>query len=469
MNPISVRTMKTWLNTKVLALLLPLIACSGLAQSWKTVDDFTYGPGGSAGARAAFATDSGEIYVAGFGSIDGTTHALVRRAGEKQMTWTTLDDFVYGSMNTQCWGVHVTPTGIILAAIRASTNGLLNGEWIIRRSTDHGVTWQTVDDIASPGGAMVPVSLASDPFGAVYALGYSSTTNQPGSSWVVRVSTDAGQTWHTGGDINSAGVPWQMISLSSNLFAVGNQDDGNGNPQWVARRSRNGGSDWETLDLYQDSWRSVAIGIGADAVGNLYVVGSSTPYSGGPVDWLVRRAEPGGINWVTSDIFEAGNASVGRAVDIDKEGNGYVTGQVGTGATGHMVTRQYSATTGQWTTSDDFSFASNGPALGCAVVIGSGSNVFVAGIAVTTNTHWIVRQLPGLQIQTPPQLQISYAANLVSVSWPTSATNYILETSSNLGTLNNWTPVSDTPQIVGEQFMLTFGATNSAQYFRLTR
>jgi hypothetical protein len=462
-----------------LTTLVLILGWCGLAQNWQTVDDFTYGPGGAGNARAVVVSASGDVYVAGAGGPAGLDHAILRAAREDQLAWTTLDDFVYRGMSTMFSAVHVTQSGIIFTAAAATaTNGPLNGHWLIRRSTDRGATWQTVDDVAAPGGAFIPFSLTSNPEGTLFALGLS--VGGP-DFWLLRVSHDAGQTWYTTNSLSIAGGPRQIISAGSDLFAVGTEDDGSGIQQWTVQKSSDVAGSWETSDLFQYSWRSFANGIAADVAGNLYVVGLGQYYAG-PTDWIVRRGTRGDLNWATTDAFESGTlqgpnnrASASAVAVSEADGNVYVTGSANfvpadaVNGPSHLTTRQLSSSTGEWMITDDFLPPGSSSAQGNSIAVGPSGNVFVAGRVVLTNSHWIVRKLTGVAPQTPPRLQISAAANLVSVSWPTSATNYILETSSNLGTLNNWTPVSDTPQIVGEQFMLTFGATNSAQYFRLTR
>ncbi|MBI4327119.1 MAG: Ig-like domain-containing protein [Chloroflexi bacterium] len=76
--------------------------------------------------------------------------------------------------------------------------------------------------------------------------------------------------------------------------------------------------------------------------------------------------------------------------------------------------------------------------------------------------------LPG-QITTSPSLSIDRAgANLV-VSWPTTATGFALEETSNLAPGASWTPVGGTPTVEGNQFKVTLLPGSTAKYYRLRK
>jgi uncharacterized repeat protein (TIGR01451 family) len=55
----------------------------------------------------------------------------------------------------------------------------------------------------------------------------------------------------------------------------------------------------------------------------------------------------------------------------------------------------------------------------------------------------------------------------IVISWPASATGYVLESTPNLGSAITWSTVGTPPQQVGNQMTVTLGVTNSGQFFRL--
>jgi O-glycosyl hydrolase len=65
-----------------------------------------------------------------------------------------------------------------------------------------------------------------------------------------------------------------------------------------------------------------------------------------------------------------------------------------------------------------------------------------------------------------PTLSVTKQAGNVVISWPTNATGFALEYSTDL-TTTNWNPVSPDPVILGNLNVVTNGMTNPATFFRL--
>ena len=66
-----------------------------------------------------------------------------------------------------------------------------------------------------------------------------------------------------------------------------------------------------------------------------------------------------------------------------------------------------------------------------------------------------------------PSLQIALSGNQVVVSWPATATNFILETASALA--GSWTPITNGINIAAGSFQLTNRPVPFADFFRLRR
>src|SRR5262245_13327773 len=67
---------------------------------------------------------------------------------------------------------------------------------------------------------------------------------------------------------------------------------------------------------------------------------------------------------------------------------------------------------------------------------------------------------PFLAVGEPQQGQFQ-------VSWPASATDYVLEWSTNLVGAPAWQEVSETPELGPTGYSVSLAATNSARFFRL--
>jgi hypothetical protein len=67
----------------------------------------------------------------------------------------------------------------------------------------------------------------------------------------------------------------------------------------------------------------------------------------------------------------------------------------------------------------------------------------------------------GLQLAIAPT-----STNYVALTWPSFFTGFALESATSLPAAN-WTPIPDTPNLVGSQWLVAVPATNTARFFRL--
>jgi len=74
-----------------------------------------------------------------------------------------------------------------------------------------------------------------------------------------------------------------------------------------------------------------------------------------------------------------------------------------------------------------------------------------------------------LAMNSAPALQAQVSGKNFILSWPTSAADYVLETSTNLTTINSWTTVTDTPAIVNLQCLVTNQISGAARFYRLKK
>jgi hypothetical protein len=72
-----------------------------------------------------------------------------------------------------------------------------------------------------------------------------------------------------------------------------------------------------------------------------------------------------------------------------------------------------------------------------------------------------------LAIITAPTLQAQVSRNSIVVTWPSSAQNFSLQTTTNLADSNSWMTVTDTPAIVNLQCMVTNQISGAARFYRL--
>jgi hypothetical protein len=174
---------------------------------------------------------------------------------------------------------------------------------------------------------------------------------------------------------------------------------------WLVRRSLDGGATWATVDDYQASggYAATAFGAGADAQGNIYVVGrAAVPNKNSTINqWQVRRSTNGGVSWTTVDdyaLFASGNqVALGVALGFatDAHGDLFVSGWASSSATGgpyYWIVRKNVGGTGPWTIVDSFRYTSGAQAR--AIVADGLGNVFVGGEGIPANggVRWVVRK-----------------------------------------------------------------------------
>jgi hypothetical protein len=71
---------------------------------------------------------------------------------------------------------------------------------------------------------------------------------------------------------------------------------------------------------------------------------------------------------------------------------------------------------------------------------------------------------------TAPTIKIAWAVqNKIQLSWPASASNFILQSTASLTGFSSWNNVQEAPQVVGEALVLEIVPSESARYYRLIR
>jgi hypothetical protein len=98
------------------------------------------------------------------------------------------------------------------------------------------------------------------------------------------------------------------------------------------------------------------------------------------------------------------------------------------------------------------------------------TNEFFIGIVggTSTNAQVTVQDLT-FSISSPPLLQAQSSGNNCVLSWPLSAANYVLQTSTNLTDTNSWTAVPNVPAIVNLQNAVSNSASDGVRFYRLKK
>jgi hypothetical protein len=390
-----------------------LLPCGASAQTWQTVDDFALNRGAVATGLAL--DPFGNIFAAGLGMTtnSGDWPAIVRQSSDAGATWQTVDVL----SNARYGGWAAVPNGASLASDSVGNlYGVGAGEgqtWFTARSTDHGATWTNVEEF--PNGWAIGV--AADSAGNVYAVGHSnitwvttakngSTTTNSSYNWMVRKGINAGSSWSTVDEpfpANVSSVPSAVLCHPTYGVFVTGQSNGYA----ITRRSINAGATWSTVD---NAGAGTGFGLGADALGNLYVVGNTSAGQ-----WLVRRSSDGGNSWLTVDSYQVcvtttvtnlhpyristSTTCYGASANsfaADAYGNLFVVGSANTANGQCWVVRENPGGNSSWQTVDMFQYTPSAENRAHAVATDASGHVYVAGEAWITGdgllSHWIVRK-----------------------------------------------------------------------------
>jgi hypothetical protein len=383
-----------------------------LGQDWQTVDDFALGSG-NASAQGVATDAAGGVYVVGIAS----GHGIVRYSPDGGSTWITRDDFVYNSSsNNEFNAVTVDNQGTVFVG------GTGGGHWIIRRSNDQGRTWETVDDYwrapnppGQPGTNGVVYSLCTDGQGRVYGAGPLIKTHCPCyNHWWVRGSSIGGTNWETKlVHFSGYGAIRSATCTGEDVYVTGSTDGPDeASVGLILRSSDHGATTWtpvfQGLHDYHDA-------LTADSAGNLYSAGYSVTSTS--IVWLVRQSASSGTAWITMDSFSyepfahglpvpGGYYPAATSIAVDAAGNVCVAGDliafVVTTNLGGLIynwnqnwfMRQYSVASGQWSTTDVFSYSTNMYTIALGTAFTPSGSVFAVGYGTsdTGQQHWVVRK-----------------------------------------------------------------------------
>lgn len=96
------------------------------------------------------------------------------------------------------------------------------------------------------------------------------------------------------------------------------------------------------------------------------------------------------------------------------------------------------------------------------------------GDAGPVHSYFYAQQVQTIQVQTlqptagaQPTLSCGRSANQLSLAWPTNFSGFSVVSSSSLKA-PNWQPVPGTPQVVGNNYVLSTTPTGSSQFYRLS-
>jgi len=164
------------------------------------------------------------------------------------------------------WGLTASPSGTIYAV----GNTYTTWSQLVLGSSDSGSSWSVLDDFAPPGRHVdffglfdLGGGITSDPAGNLYVSGlsYPDEFSNAEAQWYVRRSTDGGATWTTVDAFVKSPVDANADDIGIAADASGNayvsgcdfyQSGSNFSPLWTIRKGV-GGTSFSTVDMLPNS------------------------------------------------------------------------------------------------------------------------------------------------------------------------------------------------------------------------
>lgn len=236
------------------------------------------------------------------------------------------------------------PIGTLFVAGRANGGQAKESgsRWIIRRKPRDGA-WQTVLDRFVGYDPHIRAGICLIPNAGLNGSPVLFTSAHLHTRWTVLRSLDGGNSWHVADEWPEAIGPARARRVeydpaTGHVYAVGSRGDWIvGSKGWVVRRSTNGGNTWETLlDEPTDGWLA-GIGVAFAADGSVLVLGEDKSPQDAFRCVVLRRApgQAGSGHWERMYPFSVTDAggtrwltSVGSAIQADPLGNVFVIGRV---------------------------------------------------------------------------------------------------------------------------------------------
>jgi hypothetical protein len=310
--------------------------------TWTTVDVFDDGVGAAPGSTYwweyyGIASDgAGVLYAVGDEYWGGTW--FVRRSMDSGATWQTVDRAA-----GEARAVTSDAAGNVYVAGRNANS------WIVRKSADGGVSWSTVDSFANSSA----LGIFSHPTAGLFVAGSGTvTTTGKGNKTTsqeygfVRRSTNGGATWTTVDAMAGSRARNIKADASGSLYVVGDNGacsaSGCGG-QWILRKSVNGGASFASVNNFScvttstkpartECANGYATDFTFDRFGNSFVTGGFGAWGAWyTFAWGVRESAGGTGPWQTVDLlpnpspYNSANQSVAWATLADFSGV-YVAG-----------------------------------------------------------------------------------------------------------------------------------------------
>lgn len=369
-------------------------------SSWNLLDDYQLSSNGVTAARSILVDPvTSELYVLGYAQAvaNGPYSFLLRKSTDGGLTWQNDEQYNYdpgsGPLSTLGFVLKANSSGDLFATGYTYSGGY---KWMVRRKLV-GQPWQTVDYFGTGYTFAEGMELTSD--GNIYVVG---ETRDVPNRWITRKSADRGSTWTTVDDfIYLSGFdskPRAVATKGTTIYVAGMGKTAAGVARWLVRKSVNGGTSWTTSEdfAFSPGQDSHALRIGVSPKGHIFVAGYALDENGKPI-FLVRRSLDDGYSWTTVYQFES-TESVDRYFDgsltFDKSGNPIVSSNFISGTIIGNYIFAGDNLGSSWRVFEKYLFPGGEDTRTDDLLYTSNNEFFAVGPATGGNKlHWVTRKL----------------------------------------------------------------------------
>jgi hypothetical protein len=414
------------------------------------------------GGSAADGLENGtyDMYTAKYAAADGTLLWENRYHGPAKL-------------NDIGWAVAVDRNGNVVVAGLSEyfvTNNNLNHYIAKYAAADGALLWEHRH---ANSGAIGGLALDDSGNVVVTGVAYDGVTNRVYTAKYA--APDGALLWEkqlaglAGGDGPSA-----IVDNRGNVAMTVSIDTGSGADLYTAKyAAADGALIWEKRYNGPANLNDLTYAIAVDSSGNVIVTGTTDEdfvYTGATFYTAKYAAVDGAVIWEKRYNGPAKGDDAGYAVAMDNSGNAVVTGVSFNVSNSDFYTAKYAAADGALLWEKRYNGPANGteyPAMRRGLALGQNGMVAIAGSSMGTSGTNEFTTIVYRENLPPPSLSSSFSGSALSLSWPTNATGFVLQSATTLANGGDWQDSSLTPAIVGNQTIVTVDATNTAGFFRL--
>lgn len=306
-------------------------------STWSTVDSYQYDLNTGSQIAKGIAKDSNDrLYVVGYGEDNsGNEHWVVRKSSDYGVTWAVVDDFqLDATKNSQAKSIAIDSNDNLYVA-GLGTRSDSTYATVVRKSTDFGSSWSTVQNYQRSSGFHSNTNrIDVNPYSGVLVLALSLNDALNSNYFSTRTSLDSAATWTNSDEFRlsggSYGSSFQTIFNSeTDWVAFGTSSDSGGLSHLIVRRSTDSGTSWASVlneEYNGEFYQSV---LAPD--GFIYSAGYKYNSSTSRGEWKLRKSTPSFDYSSDVDTYPiSGSDVIAYGVAQDSDENLYLVGSSST-------------------------------------------------------------------------------------------------------------------------------------------